>query len=86
LVKWLPVYTELRDGRKVRNAYAIKSECGQYRVARVHVVGDVWFEPYFQQSMLGEPTHDAEEAKRRCAAHAVGRDVVDETKEAKWAS
>lgn len=81
-MKWLPVYTELRDGRKVRNAYAIRSDCGVYRVARVHVAGDVWFEPYHLRQMLGEPTHDAQEAKERCAAHAAGRDVVDEAKEA----
>jgi hypothetical protein len=69
-VRWVPVYTEDREGNRTRNDYAIRSDCGAYRVARVHVAGDVWFEPYFRRAMLGEPTHDAEEAKRRCDEHA----------------
>lgn len=80
-MNWLPVYTQDREGNRTRNDYAIRSDCGAYRVARVHVAGDVWFESYHLRQMLGEPTHDAQEAKERCAAHAltVGRDVADES-------
>jgi hypothetical protein len=78
-MNWLPVYDKARDGTSYRNDYAIRSECGAYRVAEVHVCGDIWYEPRYRGQMLGEPTHDAQEAKERCAAHAVGRDVAEES-------
>jgi hypothetical protein len=52
--------------------YAVKSDCRAYTVAKVIVDGKVTYEPYHRKDMLGDPTHDASEAKQRCADHEKG--------------
>ncbi len=70
-MRWVAVYTYLRDGSRVVNKYAIRSDCGRYRVARVYVCGDVWYEAWYSGEMIGEPTHDPEEARKICENHAI---------------
>lgn len=57
-----------RAGGKA-DQYAIRSECGNYSVARVIVWAVTWYEAWHGTQFLGRDK-DAETAKHLCATHS----------------